>query len=187
VSFSGPPLESAVMRAALDSRDSRWEGSEGHFDDATWRHRALVGAARGEEAVETVGKALAPYGSFADFHAAPVTDTRGEIKRTPIRSWEEIDWDRIHGEVVLSELQRILLGRVLNRAEPTWIMLDAPDVPDDRGEVEAALRDLEQRGIVYSKVEQSGETGRERAPENWWALTDEGWDLLGLIKSPGYW
>jgi hypothetical protein len=48
----------------------------------------------------------------------------------------------------------------------------------------AALRDLEARNLVHSVIAESGETGRESANEDWWALTDECWDLLGPIKVP---
>jgi hypothetical protein len=175
------------MRAALEDDDLRWEGSAGKLDGPVGHHRALVGAVSEDDAIDTVRKALEGRGAFDDFRAEPVRDSRGEVKRTPIRGWEDVDWDHVQSQVSLSELQRTLLGTFLNAAEPTWMILSDPDVPDDRDEVEAALRDLERRGIVDSKVEESGETGREYAPDNWWALTDEGWDVLGLIKSPGYW
>ena len=80
----------------------------------------------------------------------------------------------------------MVLGTLLNDAEPTWIIVQDPEVPGDRDSVEAALRDLEQRGFVHSTWELSGEHDREPGMDHWWALTDEGWDLLGLIKSPLY-
>jgi hypothetical protein len=76
------------------------------------------------------------------------------------------------------------------------MILKDPDVPGDRVRVEAALGDLERRGLVYRTSEPAGgpedfavlQTWRGH-PErmcDWWAVTDEGWDLLGLIKSPRY-
>ena len=44
----------------------------------------------------------------------------------------------------------------------------------------------DERDVVLGDFAESGETGRESAMEDWWALTDECWDLLGLIKSPRY-
>ncbi len=185
VSFSGPDLSGAVT-AALDTLDCRWEMSEFVPDDAMANHRALVGALTEDEAIGMVRKALRGHGSFRAFDAAPVRDRRGEIRRTPIRSWDDIDWEEVQRKSALSELQRLVLGALLNAAEPTWIILQDSEVLGDRDSVEAALRDLEQRNIVHSTREQSGEPGRESAMDQWWALTDEGWDLLGLIKSPRY-
>jgi hypothetical protein len=175
--FSGPPLSDAA-RNALDALNRRWEGG----------NRALVGAASDDEAASLVREALTGHGSFHDFRAEPVRDRHGKIKQTPIRKgcWE-IDWTEVKRTTDLSELQRTILCTFLNVAEPTWIIIRDPEVREERDRVEAALNDLQRRNLVYSTWEQSG--APEAGPaemDNWWALTDEGWDLLGLIKSPGY-
>ena len=185
VFYSGPALEGPA-EAALEGIDLRWEGSE-HDTSPIGRHRALVGADSQREAIGVVEEALKPYGRFADFHATPVTDASGEVKRTRIRNrWEDVDWDEVQSKTLLSELERKLIGTFPDAAEPTWIILRDPDVPNDRPRVEAALRGLERRGLVYTTKEESGESGRETELVEWWALTDTGWDLLGLIKSPRY-
>jgi hypothetical protein len=197
VSFSGPRLQSRTLSAALDAGNCRWEGGESGPDDRTERNRALVGANTEQEAIDIVREALTSYGTFGDFDAAPVRDARGEVRCTPLRThWRDVDWKEVEHKATLSELERVLISTFLNAAEPTWIIVQDPDVPYDLDRVEAVLRDLERRGLVHSTWEPAGgpedfgvlETWRGR-PErmcHWWALTDEGWDLLGLIKSPGY-
>jgi hypothetical protein len=86
----------------------------------------------------------------------------------------------------ISELQRAVLGALCNDAEPTWIVVQDPDVPGDRESVLAALRDLEARNLVHSVIAESAQTGRESANEDCLALTDECWDLVVLIESPRY-
>jgi hypothetical protein len=196
VSFTGPVLESSVLTAALDGADQRWEGSE-HGNEPIGRHRALVGATTEDEAIRVLSAVLAPLGSFAAFRAEPVRDGRGEVIHAPIRKrWDEIDWAKVENKAKLSDLQRTLVGKFLDAGEPTWMILKDPDVPDDRDHVEAALGDLERRGLAYRTWEPAGGPDdfgvlqtRRGHPErmcDWWALTDEGWDLLGLIKSPRY-
>jgi hypothetical protein len=197
VSFSGPALERTTLSAALDAADLRWEGSESRADESIERHRALVGAASEDEAIAIALEALAGYGTFREFEVTPVLDARGEITRTPLRTqWREVYWKSVERKVTLDDLERLLISTLLNAAEPTWIILRDPDVPDDPGRVEAALHDLERRGLVYSTWEPAGDPGdfgvleswhgRPERMCHWWALTDRGWDLLGLIKSPGY-
>lgn len=86
----------------------------------------------------------------------------------------------------MAPIERAALGCLLDAAEPTWMVVRELEMPDDRAGVISVLRGLEARGAVYSTVETSGEEGRASEPDRWWALTDEGWDLLGLIKSPTY-
>jgi hypothetical protein len=174
-----PPPQDALVAAG-----ARWEGSEDSPEMS--HHRILVGASTEDEAIGIVREALRSHGSFRDFDAEPVRDRRGEITRTLIRSWEDIDWEQVQRKSGLSEFQRLVLGTLGNAAEPTWIIVHDPDVLGDRDSGEAALRDLEQRNIVHSTWEESGEPGHESAMAQWWAITDEGWDLLGLIKSPRY-
>jgi hypothetical protein len=186
VSFTGPWLDAPVINSALDGEDLRWEGSGGHVDEPIQRHRALVGAVSENEAIATVREALATLGYFDDFQAGLVRDSRGEVMLTPIRSWTDIDWEEVQRKVTLTELQRDVLLALLNDHEPTWIVAQDPDVRGDRDGVEVALRDLEARNLVRSRRAESGEAGRECALEDWWALTGNAWDLLGLIKSPRY-
>ena len=182
VFFSEPNLSRAAV-AAIDALDGGWKGSE-FSDDPIERHRAL--APNEQEAVAAVREALSAYGAFCDFHATPVRDRHGAVKRTPIRRfWRDVDWEEVRRKVALSELERTLIGRLLDAAEPTWMVLRDPEVSGDRDRALATLRDLERRGLIHNTKEESGETGRESAAEDWWALTDEGWDLLGLLSHRG--
>jgi hypothetical protein len=142
---------------ALASVGGRWEGSESN--SRTSRHRVLVGAASEDEAIGIVRQVLSSHGSFRDFDAEHVRDRHGEIVRTPIRSWDDIDWEDVQRKSGLSEFQRLVLGALYNDAEPAWTIVNAPDVPGDRDSVEAALGDLERRNLVYSTL---GAIGRAR-------------------------
>jgi hypothetical protein len=64
--------------------------------------------------------------------------------------------------------------------------MNAPHVPPERATVEAVLEGLQERKLVYSVLEEGGEPGKEAELDRWWAITDEGWDLLGFIESPNY-
>jgi hypothetical protein len=186
VSFSGSPLDGRALADALEGVRSRYEGTRSEPDDEVDHHRALVGADAKEDAIAFVREAMARHGTFGSFHATPVLDARGEVVRTPICTrLNEIDWDGVRREVPLSALQQRALIALLDDHEPTWIVAAEVDLAD-RETVEVAVRDLEARQLVRSIQAESGETGRESELEDWWALTDEGWDLLGLIKSPRY-
>jgi hypothetical protein len=188
VCFQGTALTNQA-RVALDAAEAPWEGSEAG-PDGPCRHRALVQAGSEQAAIRSVREALAPYvafGSYLDFTATPVRDSRGELWRDVFhRSWQEVDWDATPRRAGLTSLQRDALGCLLDAAEPTWIVARELELSDGRAGVIAVLRELEAEGFVHSTVEEGGEPGREREPERWWAITDEGWDLLGLIKSPSY-
>ncbi|HEY4429075.1 MAG TPA: hypothetical protein VGN08_12800 [Solirubrobacteraceae bacterium] len=56
----------------------------------------------------------------------------------------------------------------------------------DRTAVEAALEDLEEHGLIDSRLAASGERGSENELVRWWAITHETWDMLRLIKRPTY-
>jgi hypothetical protein len=75
---------------------------------------------------------------------------------------------------------------MLDDHEPTWIVVADPDVDAGRREVEAALDVLEALGLVRSRLAASGQLGRDAEPERWWAITPDGWDLLGFIRSAAY-
>jgi hypothetical protein len=173
----------------LDAAEAPWEGSEAG-PDGPHRHRALVAAGSERAAIRSVREALAPYvafGSYLNFTAGPVRDSRGEPWCGRFyRGWGEVDWKATPRRAGLTPLQRDVLSCLMDAAEPTWIVTRELELPDDRAGVVAVLRELEEQGLVYSTVEDGGEPGRERESERWWAITDEGWDLLGFIKSPRY-
>jgi hypothetical protein len=174
------------LPAALAVDDRRYEGSF-HRPNRAF-HRALVVAATEEEAIDLVRDALQSVEEpFSEFSASPVKDAQGEVKHAPIRTrWDEVDWENVATKATLSELQRNVLWVLADAGEATWKVAQDPDVLGDRANVEAALSDLEARTLVYCVLEEGGEPGRESELDRWWAITDEGWDLLGLIKSPRY-
>ncbi len=185
VAFVGRELGDAES-SGLTAAGARWEGSECDAGGVC-RHRALIEAANEQEAIAAVRRALAAAGSLGQYDASPVRDARGEPRRGSFyRSWHEIDWQAVPRRARLTDLQRAVLGRMLDAAEPTWIIAADPDTSDDRPTVEAVLRGLQDQGLVDSTLEEGGEPGKESEPDRWWAITDEGWDLLGLIKSPTY-
>jgi hypothetical protein len=102
------------------------------------------------------------------------------------RSWQEVDWEAVPRRAALTRLQRDALGCLLDAAEPTWLLARELELSDDRARVISVLRELEARGLLHSTLEESGEPGRECESTRWWAITGEGWDLLGLVKSPTY-
>jgi hypothetical protein len=185
VSFVGIEFTDAA-KAALTAAGAAWEGSDCNAEGVC-RHSALVGATTEQEAIATLRRMLGAQGSFRDHDASPVRDSRGEVWRGPLyRSWDEIDWQTLPRRARLTELQRAVLRSLLNAAEPTWIIAADPEISADRASVEAVLNDLQEHELVYSVLEEGGEPGKETEPDRWWAVTDAGWDLLGLIKSPRY-
>jgi hypothetical protein len=186
VRFAGDELTDAA-EAALTAAGAWWEGSASGPDEPS-RHRALVEAVSEEAATAAVQTVLAEHGSFSSYAASAVTDARGEVWRGPFyRNWADVDWQATPERARLTELQRAVLGALADAAEPTWIVERDPDVAAERATIEAVLEDLQDQKLVRSTLEESGETGRESELNRWWAITDEGWDLLGFIKSPGYW
>jgi len=185
VSFVGPDLTEA-SNAALTAAGPAWEGSECD-EDGRCEHFALVEASTEHDAIAAVRTALSAHGSYVHYGAWPVRDSRGELWRGPFyRSWHEIDWQAAPRRARLTDLQRAVLGSLLNRAEPTWIIPADPSVSADRASVEGVLRDLQAQGLVSSVLEEGGEPGKERESDRWWAVTDVGWDVLGIIKPPRY-
>lgn len=186
VLFEGDDLREG--RDVLMIENVVWEGSASAPSEPS-RHRALAEADGGQAAISMVQGAVGHFGTYTNYSASIVTNARGEPWRGPIiRSWDEIDWERTPELAKLSELERNALWALGDAGEPTWIVVGDQDVPSqDRAEVERALTRLEDDGLVHSTVASSGEPGRAEEPDRWWAITDECWDLLGLIKSPGYW
>jgi hypothetical protein len=161
-------------------------GSESRPDETIVHHRVLVGADSEPDAVAIVQRAFARYGTSSDFRPTSVRDLKGEVRHTPILRWADIDWEEVQRKAPVSMLQRTILGALFNDHEPTRMIAKDPDVQDDRESVDAALRDLGARGLVDGRRGESGETGREPETAEWWAMTDECWELLGLIRSPRY-
>jgi hypothetical protein len=150
----------------------------------------LVEAGSAQEAVACVREALAPelaFGFYTDFTVGLVLNSRGEPWSGAFyRRWDDVEWER-EPQASLAPIERAALGCLLDAAEPTWLVARELEMPDDRAGVISVLRGLEAQGLVYSTVEEGGEPGRDGELDRWWAITDEGFDLLGFIKSPRYW
>jgi hypothetical protein len=189
VSFEGTELTDAA-REALTAAGAPWEGSVCGPEGPN-RHRALARAASERDAIAAVRTALAAYvafGAYIDFTAAPIRDFRGALWTGPFyRQWDEIDWQADPRRARLTKREREVLSCLLNAAEPTWIVVSDPNVQLDRARAEAVLSELEKRSLVYSVLGTGGEPGRASELDRWWAVTDECWDILGMIKSPTYW
>lgn len=185
VRFAGTDLTQAAQ-SALSAAAVQWEGTvcEPHRPA---RHRALIKADSEQSAIAAIEGVLHAHGSFAGFDASPVTDSRGRLWRGSLsRSWDQIDWQAHADIAALSELEREVLGCLADAAEPTWLVLSALAEPIDRRAVERVLEGLNRQGLVYSTLEQAGEPCGESKLDRWWAITDECWDMLGVIKSPRY-
>jgi len=187
VAFRGADLTQRA-KDALNTVEAAWEGTES-LGEGPSRHRVLVAAGSAQQAVASVGEVLASElasGFYTNFTVEVVRDSRGEPWSEAFRrTWEEVEWET-EPRASLAPIERAALYCLLDAAEPTWIVARELEMSDDRAGVISVLRGLEAQGVVYSTVEASGEQGRESEPDRWWALTDEGWDLLGLIKSPTY-
>lgn len=80
-----------------------------------------------------------------------------------------------------------LLDSLLDGAEPTWIVLEDPATGGDRQVVESAYGELERRGLV-TRTPEGNLPDAHKLPDrdDWWMITDRGWEILGLIKRPWY-
>jgi hypothetical protein len=185
VTFSGGELTDAA-KAAVTAAGAWWEGTASGPDELD-RHRVLVEVAGEQQAIASVRAVLAPHGSFGQYAASPVRDSRGEVWRGPFyRKWQEIDWQAVPERAALIDIERAVLGALADAGEATWLVAKALDMAADRASVEAVLESLQDQNLVYSVLEEGGEPGKESEPDRWWAITDEGWDLLGFVKSPTY-
>jgi hypothetical protein len=185
VSFEGTSLTEAA-KAALTEGDEWWEGTERHPHE-TDRHRVLIEAATADEATERVCSALARHGQFTRFRASAVRNRRGEVRHGPFyRRWEEIDWEAVPARAKLRDTEKAVLLMLADAGEPTWIVAKEMKPAEDRANVEAMLNGLREQGLVSSSLEQSGEPGTEPELDQWWTITDDGWEMLGMIKSPRY-
>lgn len=100
-----------------------WEGSEGN--QARTRHRFLVHADDEEQAVQAVRSALAALGSFDDWEASPVLDAKGKPWRGAFyRKWDEVAWSGPPERAALTDVERNVLGELLNAGEATWIVME---------------------------------------------------------------
>jgi hypothetical protein len=87
----------------------------------------------------------------------------------------------------LTALQRALLRFVMDAAEPTWIIVkELEEARGDRATVEAGLRDLEAGGLLRRQRELSGDPDGSTAYDDWWSLTEVGWELLGKTPPRNY-
>jgi hypothetical protein len=185
VSFEGTSL-TEVAKAALTDVDAWWEGTERHPRGAD-RHRVLIEATTAAEATKRVRSALAQHGEFSRFRASAVRNERGEVQHGPFyRRWEEIDWDAVPARAMLTDGEKAVLFMLADAGEPTWIVAKELKPPEDRANVEAVLDGLREQGLVSSSLEQSGEPGRESELDQWWAITNDGWEMLGMVRSPRY-
>jgi hypothetical protein len=178
VQFDGPEL--AEPQADGDAAGAEFEGSLGFADNVRFRHHFLLKRRTPEEAIDAMSRAVKQRAEFNNFAASEVTPPAG---------WKglggDIDWTHVASRCDLTELEKVLLAKLLDAAEPTWILLEDPHTGGDREAVEAAFRDLELRSLVTRTREPSGNpAGGVMDPEDWWTLTDQAWDLLGLIKPP---
>jgi hypothetical protein len=173
--------------AALEVLEGGWARS-GEGPGEVAHHTAIVAALTESDAVRAVREIVMAYGSFDEFVATLARDRHGEVVQTPIRRfWDDIDWEDVESKATLTELERALLRSITLTGEATWIILNEPDVPNDRDQVVAVLEELEERNLVRGTLEVSFDPAREPySQDRWWALTDEAWDLLGLIKRPWY-
>lgn len=74
----------------------------------------------------------------------------------------------------------------MDAAEPTWMVVQASEGGLNRAGVEGVLVALEEEGLLSSVLEEAFEPGEPERLDRWWTVTHQGWDLLGVIRSPGY-
>lgn len=185
VMFSGGELPDRAD-PALPAAGIVWEGSE----LGLWpsHHRVLVHGPNPEDATRVVRDALSSLGEFGGFDAEPVRDANGDVWHGQFYwCWEDIEWDQTPERAALSELQRAVMGALADAAEPTVHVMR--EVGRSGPTVEAALRELRDKGLVarHSEPFMDAERGEVLDHVDWWKLTDEAWDMLGLIKSVRYW
>jgi hypothetical protein len=187
VAFSGGDFLSEPALQALRAVGAEWDGSGGNSRTGEFRHCAQVRTSTSDDAIGLVQHALEPHGAFRDFAASQVSYIGRDGRQRPFQ-WPDrgIDWSFVRSEPELTQLQKTLLENILNAAEPTWIILQDKTIKDDRQAVENALRDLEARNLVFSSWELAAQGHGHPDMDHWWAVTDTGWELLGLIKPPGY-
>jgi hypothetical protein len=178
VQFRGPGSDDRETIAT--AAGAEWEGTRG-FPGEPYRHFFLIEHDSPENAIDTLRAAVKPHHKAEDFSADQVTLPPGwkGLNR------EGVDWDDVGTRCHLTGVQREALHSLLDDAEPTWIVVKHSQI-GDRPTVETVLSGLEQRGLVWHVREDSYNPDSETELEDWWALTDRGWAILGLIKRPWY-
>ena len=68
------------------------------------------------------------------------------------------------------------------------MLKELPETSGDRQATEAAMRDLETRNLVRASRAPGGHPNAATwdEPDDWWALTAEGWALVGSDPPPDY-
>jgi hypothetical protein len=174
----GPQARSDSERAAIERLDLGWEGNGPALDATSCRHAFLITAPTAAEAVHAVARVLRSQG-FARFEAT-------EIAPGLRQEHDAIDWN-VAKLSDLSALHQVILTALLNAGEPTWILLEDPDIPDDCEVLRSALQDLEQRGLVGHVRELAARPDSSLdQTDDWWYITDQGWDVLGVRKRAFY-
>lgn len=120
-------------------------------------------------------------------------DRFGASEITPPEGWQGlnhhgVDWASVANRCDLSELDQTLLESLLGGAEPTGIVLKHSASGRDRQVVQTAYLELVRRGLVTRTPEGNSPPENQRLPDHddWWLITDQGWETLGLIKRPWY-
>jgi hypothetical protein len=182
VRYKGTDHNAASEKRLADT-GIQWEGVR--FDElGVGRHSALVEADNEQHAAETVRLALADAPEFTNFEADALYDAQGAVRRgQSARDWDAIEWGTPPLEALTPD-QRSALQALRFADEPTWVV--ARRFEQDRARAAAALRELRARGLVESRHAPGFEPQHEDRDEDWWWISDRGWDRLGLIKRPGY-
>jgi hypothetical protein len=181
VSFHGPELPFNLtgegdLVPGLDWEASAFSETSGHH------HRVLQQADGSDAAVARVAAVVKDWGSFTGFEVEVVRRANGEPWDGPYyRNADDIDW-QAPARAAISLVQRRILLDILDASQPVSMIAESEDVTGEPSDVDAALEDLERQGIVESHPG----PGREPGPARWWGLTDEGWELLEMIRSLNY-
>jgi hypothetical protein len=180
VAFSGTFVGERMPESCLPE-GIHWQATHGSPDSPD-RHFVLMEAENAARAVATVEAALRGLGEFREFASRSFPSYGAECGCRPFvlpgnpPNWDELDLD-------ITDVERRLLESLLDDIEATWVLLrDHPDL--DRAAAEQSLRRLEEIGFVASAKAMSCNPVAFEELDNYWAITDDGWDRLGLIRSP---
>jgi len=173
--FAGEQLPDAHLPDGI-----HWQASQMSPDSD--RHFVLLEAENAAQAVATVETALRGLGEFHEFASRSFPAYGAEPGCRPfVTPGNPPNWDEL--DLGITDTERRLLESLLDVIEATWVLLrDYPDL--DRAGAEQSLRRLEEIGLVASSRAMSCNPAAFEAPDNYWAITDTGWDRLGLIVSP---
>lgn len=182
VSLRGSLSEEA--KTSLQARGVFWLTSREAPGEQS-RHFVLVDAANAGRATTAVRDALA-LDAIAVDPETKVYDDFGVGRRPFVPPGTGPDWDEVRTRIQLTAEQENLLDSLLDNVEPTWQLIGATGEPTERNEATAALANLERLGLVRKTRQWSGKSADMADLDDWWEITDHGWDLLGLIPSPCY-